>query len=342
MGTFRFPDGVEFLGDDGDGHAHFRVSIPLDDDGYFGRECPSCDQQFRMCNEDYDQLPDDLQLWCVYCGHHDDHSEFMTSQQQGRTMRAASDYAHQLVSKMLDDTFGRMARRSRPSIVRISYRSKPFFPAPLPGIDEERLVRQRSCARCGVRYAVFGEHRYCPVCGQLPALIAALDALNAEEARLDLLSELPDKTKATAREIGMLDRTYVDAIENTVAIVEATGERVFRERVDEPDNLLRGKGKIFQRLEDMADLFSDALGIDLRAAVGQEWLTLLEYWAARHVHTHNDGVVDDRYLHAVPSSPLRLGQRLAVSERSARHTVELARHLLSALAPKPGESESDT
>src|SRR5258706_9166073 len=138
----------------------------------------------------------------------------MTSHQKDRMMRAVGDYAQQLIGNMLDQTFGKMARRSRSSMVRISYRSKPFFPAPLPGIDEARLVRERSCATCGVRYAVFGEHRYCPVCGQLPALTAAFDVFRAEEARLDLLGELPAETKAAAREIGMLDRTYVDAIEN--------------------------------------------------------------------------------------------------------------------------------
>jgi hypothetical protein len=34
------------------------------------------------------------------------------------------------------------------------------FPQPLPGIDEERLIRVRQCAGCALRYAVFGEHRY--------------------------------------------------------------------------------------------------------------------------------------------------------------------------------------
>ena len=332
MGSFRFPDGVEFLGDDNDGRAQFHVSMPLDDDGYFGRECPSCDQHFRMLNEDYESLPDDLRLWCVYCGHNDDHGEFMTGQQRDRMMRVADDYAKQLIGNMLDDTFGKMARRSRRSMIRVSYRSSPFYPAPLPGIDEERLVRERTCADCGVRYAVFGEHRFCPICGQLPALATALDAIAAEEARLDLLGGLAEDAKATAREAGLLDRTYVDAIENAVGIVESTAERIFRDQVVDAEERLRGRGKIFQRLEDMADLFSSALGIDLRGAMGHDWTTLSESWAARHVHTHNDGIVDQKYLAVVSDSPLRIGQRLAVGEASARRTLVVARQLIRSLA----------
>ncbi|HUP71392.1 MAG TPA: hypothetical protein VM142_16490 [Acidimicrobiales bacterium] len=156
---------------------------------------PECDQHFRIAHEDYDALPNELHLWCVYCGHHDDHSEFMTEQQLERVMRATSDYAMQLIGRTLDDSFGRMARSSRNSFLTITYRSKPFFPAPLPEIDEERLVRQSACEECGLRYAVFGEHRFCPVCGLLAPLVSATDALAAETIRLDALGELPPETR---------------------------------------------------------------------------------------------------------------------------------------------------
>jgi hypothetical protein len=284
--SFRFPEGVEFLGEDG-GEARFRVSIPLDDDGYFGRECPDCHQHFRMAHDDYEALPDELELWCPYCGHHDDHSEFMTAQQRDRVMRAASDYAMQLVGRTFHKTFGAMARRSRGSAVRITYRSKPFYPAPLPGIDEEHLVRARTCEATGTRYAIFGEHRFCPVCGLLPPLVTALDALDAEAARLDLLRELPAASRRSLQEAGGLDRTYADTVENVVGIVETMADRVFHELVPNADSILRGRGKVFQRLDDFADLFALA-GLDLRRAASSNWAVLQATWAARHVFTHCD------------------------------------------------------
>lgn len=61
----------------------------------------------------------------------------------------------------------------------------------LPGINEENLVRARVCEDCGLKYAVFGEHRFCPVCGALPARIVALDALAADQTRIDVLSKVP-------------------------------------------------------------------------------------------------------------------------------------------------------
>lgn len=330
VGQFRFPDGVEFLGE-GDDSVRLAVSMPSDEDGYLGRECPACEQHFRMATDDYDALPDDLELWCVYCGHKDDHSDFMTQQQFDRALRAAGDYGVQMVGKALDSAFGRASRTSRGSGVGITYRSKPFYPQPLPGIDEERLVRERRCGNCQVRYAIFGEHRWCPACGPLPPESAALDALAAEEVRLDALNQLDDEQERALRESGVLDRTYVNTLSNVVATVEVMAERTFRHLVPDADARLKGKGNVFQRLDDLAALYQDALAVDLRAAVEDDWDALLAAWAARHLFIHRDGIIDAKYLRAVPQSTQREGQRLVVSEDMVRATVGRATRLCQVL-----------
>jgi len=45
--------------------------------------------------------------------------------------------------------------------IGVTVRVDPYFPRPLPGVSEEELMRVRMCAACAVRYAVFGEHRFC-------------------------------------------------------------------------------------------------------------------------------------------------------------------------------------
>jgi len=57
-----------------------------------------------------------------------------------------------------------------------------------------------------LRYAVFGEHRYCPVCGLLPPSVIALDGLAAETARLDALAHLPADIAPRLREQGVFNR----------------------------------------------------------------------------------------------------------------------------------------
>jgi len=134
----------------------------------------------------------------------------------------------------------------------------------------------------------------------LSPLLIALDALNAETVRLDALMELPEGDKARLRESGVLDRTYVDTIKNVVSIVEAQAEKTFRSLVSDPDSAIKGRGNIFQRLDDLAHLFQSELSIDLRHAVGEKWGELQPAWATRHVYTHNEldeaGLIDDAEL----------------------------------------------
>jgi hypothetical protein len=331
--TFQLPDGASFDGESFDGSLNFHISIPSDERGFLGRECPECEQVFRMSVEDYDALPDDLRLWCVYCGHNDDHSEFLTTQQQERVMRVAQDVGVQLVQELLDDTFGSMARRNRGGSFAVTYRSGPFFPEPLPGISEEELVRERACESCGVHYAVFGEHRFCPVCGPLGPKVAALDAVGAEQARLDALELIPPGARAELRERGVFDRLYVDAIENVVGLIEHLAKAEFTRRVDDAATVLRKKGgNVFQRLEETADLFKEHLGRDLRRGMGEDWQVLLVLWAGRHVYTHRDGLIDGKYLATATGCTQRVGQRLRVTESDARNAINLAGRLIELLA----------
>ncbi|MEV4452465.1 hypothetical protein [Streptomyces mirabilis] len=325
-------DGAELVGHLGDSF-EMRVSIPSDDNGFFGRQCPECSLVFRMDAQQYEAPPDDLTVWCVYCGHHAEHSEFMTEQQRDRIMRAADDFAMQMVSQELDEIFGGLARSSRGGSISFSYKEpQPFHPRPLPGIDEEQLVRIRTCTGCQNNYAVFGEHRYCPVCGPLPAPSVAFDALQADTVRLDALEALPSDTKALLREQGVFTRNWVDTVENVVGVVEALGSSLFRAVVPNADSLLNGKGAIFQRLDPMADLIVDAGLSDLRTTLGpRTWQRLLETWAARHVFTHNDGIVDEKYLTRVPGSSARIGQRLVLTDDVCRRALDDAKALCNAL-----------
>ena len=313
------------------------VTMPSDPEGFFGRECPSCQKHFRIASDDYEALPDEQMLWCVYCGHRADGSEFTTAQQIARLERAAADYAEQMAQEMLGETFRGLERRSRGSLVQISYEPERFHPKPLPGIREERPVRERACPGCGLRYAVFGEHRFCPICGKLPALATALDSLAAETVRLDALTDSKSQNHAELRESGVLDRTYVDTIENAVGIVETVAGRVFEDRVAGADQILRGRGQVFQRLNDLADLFDAYLGIDVPGSLGSAWTALQRSWAARHVFTHCDGIIDSKYLEVVPNSPLQQGQRLIVTERMAREVLGDAELLCRALSPNIGQ-----
>jgi hypothetical protein len=171
------------------------------------------------------------------------------------------------------------------------------------------------------------------VCGPLPADIVALDALGAETARLDGLAQLPAEAAATLREQGVFTRIWVDTLENLVGVVETLAAAVFRAAVPDADQRLKGKGNVFQRLDDTAALFVAAGYPDLRTVLdAASWQRLGEVWATRHLFTHNDGLVDAKYLAKVPSSSARPGQRLTITEALCRQAITDTEALCRAVA----------
>jgi hypothetical protein len=102
--------------------------------------------------------------------------------------------------------------------------------------------------------------------------------------------------------------------------------------VPNADSLLNGKGADFQRLDPMAELIVGTGFSDLRTTLGPPtWQRLLETWAARHVFTHNDGIVDAKYLTRVPSSSARIGQRIVLTDDVCRRALDDAKALCEAL-----------
>jgi hypothetical protein len=169
---------------------------------------------------------------------------------------------------------------------------------------------------------VFGEHRFCPVCGKLPADVLALDALAAETTRLDALAQLPAAVAAALREQGGFTRLWVDTLENLVGLVETLAGAVFHAAVSDAASQIKGKSNVFQRLDDSAELFVAAGYADLRTKLdAPTWQRLQQVWATRHLFTHNDGVVDAKYLAKVPSATTRIGQRLTITETLCRRAI---------------------
>lgn len=335
--SFLMPDGARLVGRDSDS-VRFEVSMPVDDEGFFGRQCPAtdCRLMFRIDADAFKALADDAAMWCVYCGHRDGLADFITHQQLDRATSVVGDWGVQRVRRELGaalNGLGRPAARSGWGIgIEVHVDQSPFYPRPLAGISEEKLIRVRTCASCSVQYAVFGEHRFCPTCGPLAAITVATDALDAETTRLDVLMNLPPELAGLLREQGGLTRSLVDTVKNLATIVEVLAGAVFRAAVPTAATMLQGKGNVFQRIDDAADLFMTAGFPDIRSTIDPAvWQRLRETWAARHVFTHNDGLVDAKYLTRVPSAHVIAGQRLTVSEALVRQAVADTRTLCAAL-----------
>ena len=334
--TYRMPDGAEIESESGS-TVTISVAIPGDDAGYFGRQCPSCERIFRMHINDYEALPEEPRLTCPYCCHEDGHSQFFTKQQVDRAMGAAQEYASQLIEEKVDQMFSNFTRRanSRGGTICWSYsgstRGRPT-PKPLPGIVEEAPIRERSCARCHNRYAVFGEHLACPVCGPHSLATIATDAFDAQDAVRSLVEHLPAEVLDQLREAGAIEKTAAGVLGSVVGTVETFLKETFLARVASGNRVIAGKGNIFQRLDDAVQLYKNDFAIDIPSALGPgDWDRLLVLYGIRHLLTHNNGTVDAKHMTKFPGKGFVLGQHITVSTADAKDALRIARRLADAV-----------
>ena len=330
---YRLPDGAAIVSEEA-GVVKMSVTMPADDSGHFGRQCPDCERMFRINAADYKALPDDQLLTCPYCCVVQLHTEYLTEQQKQRALAAVREYVLQQVKGSLNNTFNNLAQQSRSrghAGVSVTYRaSADTEPDPLPPIDEESPIRERTCNRCSTRYAIFGEHIACPVCGPLPPGVVSRDALDAQEVALAILEGLPTDFLNQLRESGALERTAAGTLGSVVSILETLLKQIFLDRVPGGDAMIAGKGNVFQRLDDISHLYRDHLDIDFPAALGaSDWDRMRTLYGVRHLHTHANGVADAKYVAQFHDSVV--GKRVNATFEDAREAIKLARKVIGAV-----------
>jgi sarcosine oxidase delta subunit len=325
----RKPDGVGDIEHTDDGF-QTTVSIPSDPDGYFGRECPSCKALFKMRVDEYKALPDDQRLTCPYCGHSDDAGDFMTEAQIDRATEAMAGLAEQMVhdhlSHMLSQTFGRQRPSPPDAFMSIEMSYTPGSPPPvrdLPEVVEDKVRRAIECSSCSNHYAVFSATTFCPVCGPRPSAETTIEAIASARQALAIEDGLDPDEREQLRAIGVFERFAVDALGSVASLYEQFARDQFFSRSAEAAELVRGRGNVFQRLDDTAVLFAEHAELDLVALAGPErWDRLRRAFAQRHVLEHRGGIVDQRFLDQVADAGVALGQRLVIRRTDAESALD--------------------
>jgi Zn finger protein HypA/HybF involved in hydrogenase expression len=227
----------------------------------------------QKSDDDQDLEPEDSRLYCPYCGHGANLWDF-APEQHARLMAAATAAAEQYAASMLDEMLGKaFGGRSRSSSRRsgISTEFKPGNPPrrrslPEPGeVKETRRTMQ--CQACEEVVNVYGLAIYCPNCGLLAPAQQFGELVRMHRDGLAALDALPQEVKRGLTEAGVIGANYENTIKDGFGALETFLKARFQ--ADAPDVSLQGKGNVFQRLGDAADLYREHLGVDLPACSGR-------------------------------------------------------------------------
>jgi len=282
-----------------------RVPIPVEDNGFMGRECPKedCQGYFKIklgtgiIGEGYNKC------YCPYCGHESTQDYFFTKEQ----IEYAKSIAVRKIQKTLRTEIKKWDRNLRSSTrnsffkLRVDYKQSYH---PVAYYAEKELETHTVCESCTLEYAVYGKFAYCPDCG-------ADNTLQILGANLDLVRKL--LAQAEAEEDAEFQEYLVqNALEDVISSFDSFGRNCVNLFTKNTDN--EGVGISFQNIKKARDTIQDVFGFDFCDELKDEdWIRVEINFQKRHLISHNDGIIDDVYIQKTNDQFADVGRKVVVT-----------------------------
>lgn len=305
----------------------FSISVPADDGGMTGRECPvgECEGYFKI------QLGTglhgkDLPCHCPYCGHCAGHDQFFTKEQ---IEYAKSVVINKVTGAILKD-FKELEFEHRPRGpfgIGISMKVEGR-PHPIRYYRERNLETEVVCDGCTLHYMIYGVFGYCPDCG-------VHNSLQILTKNLELVEKL--LTFAESQELDVAQALIANALEDCVSSFDGFGRetcRIFSGKSSDQANALNVS---FQNIERARQRILTLFGADLAQGISPEqWHVVLVSFQKRHLLAHKMGVVDQEYIDATNDKSVVIGRKVQTEAAEARAVAALLRtigkHLVDSLS----------
>lgn len=279
------------------------ISIPRDDDGYTGRECPDddCIGYFKIVFGT--GLPDSTTCVCPYCGTTEDHDHFWTQDQL--------EYAHSAALEQISVAIHRdlksmefEVRPPRNSILGIGFslRVEPRKPIPLHQYAEKELETRVDCEQCTLKYAIYGVFGYCPDCGEH-------NSLQILHANLALGRKILDAAKEVEAELR--PKLLEKALENCVSAFDGWGRNMAERNADLAVDSTKAARVRFQNFRGLCAKLDDLWDFQ-HPLDANEFDLVNKVFQKRHLIAHRMGVVDQAYLDKSGDQTAMVGRKVAI------------------------------
>lgn len=314
------------------------IELPLDDDGYLDRKCPSevCAHEFKVLFDDWrDKVPDE-RAFCPFCGHEDDPQDWNNAEQQEYIEKKGIQHLSGILDKAFESDarrFNRQQRmRPRGEVIDISMSMQYKPDAPIlavPPAAAEALRQRFKCDKCECRWSSLGASFFCSACGHNSVETAFATTLSTVR---EFLGSIPSLRTSLGEAVGVdaaettIRQLVEDQFARIVGAFESYSEALFDELPSASNH--PKKGSVFQRIPDASDLWRAAGGKGYDDFLSAQELTQLALFVQqRHVLGHNQGVVDQKYIDRSGDTRYRPGQRLVIRAEHVLSLVELAEKL---------------
>ncbi len=292
----------------------FKVSLPTDERGYLGRECPNanCKGYFKLVSGT--GLKGVTTCHCPYCGHTSDQSDFHTPDQiEYAKSVVIREVTGAIVKDLKDLEFDIKPRGAFGIGLSMKVESGP--PHPIHWYRETALETHIECSNCTLKYAIFGVFAFCPDCGQH-------NSLQILDKNLELVNKMLNM--AASAEAELARRLVENALEDSVSAFDGFGREICRVHAmvsTDPDKVEKVS---FQNLEGVRQNVNALFNLDLAAGLtDDEWKTAVQAFQKRHLLSHKMGVMDEEYVRKSGDSQAVVGRKVNIDANEARALAQI-------------------
>lgn len=284
--------------------SQFSISIPSDETGMIGRECPerSCESYFKI-QPGTGLKGDDLPCHCPYCGHKAGQDKFFTKAQ---IKYAESVVLNKVTGALLKDLKSLEFNKKPRGGFGIGISMKVSgTAAPVRRYREEDLETEVVCDRCTLRYMIYGVFGFCPDC-------CVHYSLQILEKNFDLIEKL--LTIAETQEASIAQQLIENALEDCVSAFDGFGRETCRVIGKKAVNSKSTAEIRFQNVKGAAEKVFEEFDVSFSDAVDSaHWIKIQQAFQKRHLLAHMMGVVDEAYQKATGVSATSIGKKVSIS-----------------------------
>jgi len=289
----------------------FKLTIPTDENGLAGRECPSCERYFKI--KFGTGLKDPGPCHCPYCNHVAPHDYFLTKDQIKYAESHVLNYAEKYILNSLKKLETKPKRNQLISLeIKVKGRSTP-----IAYYSEKDLEQNVCCQNCTLEYAIYGKFGYCPDCGIHNSHEIFITNINLFKKMLKLsLSSEPEVSK----------KIIDNALEDSVSVFDGFCRSALK--------LKDSSHKIsFQNLKAARKTLIKKYNFDIAEGINKNnWNKALLSFQKRHLMAHSLGIIDQEYINKTNSDQSLLGKQVEVTREEVEEITELLKKMAENLS----------
>lgn len=286
-----------------------KVSIPTDENGLVGRECPSCKSYFKV------KFGTGLKISyhiCPYCGYKSEGNNFLTREQKELMQ---STIANQIVAPMLNN-FSRDLKKmeTRPrgnSLISIKAKTNNIS-FPIKNYQERLLETDVVCDNCGLEFSIYGVFSDCPDCGKLNAKVIFTKNLDLNLAKLKV-------SKSEGIDKDMEKELLKSALIDSVSVFDSLG-KILKKKY--PTKFSKKPRNLFQNIKELNNSLKDNFDKNISDLIGgNEYDLIKRMFQVRHIYIHNSGVIDEDFLNTLPELSTLRGKIYPLNQEEIRSFI---------------------